>query len=325
MNPQRIAPLAGALLLCTFLVFVQEVSAQDVAEGSFTRNLKVSGPVNLQVRAGSGSITVRRGSSGEVQVMARIRANRGLFSTGDPAERVRAVENNPPIEQNGSSIRIGFVQDNDIYRNISISYEILTPAQTELSARSGSGSVSVEGIQGTVDAHTGSGSIRILDVDRDVRTSAGSGAIELDGLRNSVTARTGSGPIRATHLGRLSAVSGATNEQPTARLDLQTGSGSIRLNDIVGSLRASTGSGSIHAAGEPEGSWHLRTGSGGVILDLPQNSGFDLVARTGSGGIRVDHPLTTEGRMEKNSVRGTVRGGGASLDIHTGSGGIRIQ
>jgi hypothetical protein len=90
-------------------------------------------------------------------------------------------------------------------------------------------------------------------------------------------------------------------------------------------LRAHTGSGSIQAAGEPEGSWRLDTGSGGVTVELPHNAGFNLMARTGSGSIRVDHPLTAQGEMNKHTVRGTVRGGGPELDIRTGSGGIRVQ
>ena len=55
-------------------------------------------------------------------------ALRARFATPATAEeylaRVRRIEANPPIEQNGNSIRIGQMRDDDLYRNVSISYEV---------------------------------------------------------------------------------------------------------------------------------------------------------------------------------------------------------
>jgi hypothetical protein len=323
MNHRNLALTLALLLLCT-----SGLLAQSRMEGSFTRTLKTSGPVDLQVRTGSGRIAIRNGGPGEVQINAMIRAHNSLFGPGNLAERIHRIEANPPLEQNGNTIRVGFVRDSDLDRGLSISYEIVTPAETRVTTRSGSGSQSIEGVQGPVEAQTGSGSITIMDVDRQVQASAGSGNIDVNGVRNSVIARTGSGSIRANHVGQLAAVSGsaaASSSAGAAQLDLQTASGSIRLQDALGRLRAHTASGSIQAAGEPEGSWQLQTGSGSVIVELPHNAGFNLLARTGSGSIRVDHPLSTQGEVNRHMFRGSVRGGGPDLDIRTGSGGIQIQ
>lgn len=43
-------------------------SVAFAAEGSFDRTLRVSGPVDLQIETGSGSIEVRPGGSSEVRV-----------------------------------------------------------------------------------------------------------------------------------------------------------------------------------------------------------------------------------------------------------------
>ncbi len=311
------------LLVCTPWLF-----AQNGQEGSFARTLKVTGAVDLQVRTGAGQIQVRNGAPGEVQINAILRAHDSLFGVGDAGERIHRIESSPPIEQSGNTIRVGYEDQRDLYRDLSISYEIVVPEATRLTARSGSGSQSVEGIQGPLDAHTGSGSLKIMDVEHEVTASTGSGSIDVDGVRSSVTARTGSGSIRANHIGQLASLAGPAESTPnatSAQLDMQTGSGSIRLQDALGALRAHTGSGSIQAAGEPEGSWQLETGSGRVTVELPHNAGFDLVAHTGSGSIRVDHPLTVQGEMNKHTVRGKVRGGGPNLDIRTGSGEIQIQ
>jgi DUF4097 and DUF4098 domain-containing protein YvlB len=94
---------------------------------------------------------------------------------------------------------------------------------------------------------------------------------------------------------------------------------------VVGALHAETGSGDITASGKTTGDWDLRTGSGNVTLDLPQDSSFQLDARTSSGDIKVDHPVTMQGSMNRHEVKGTVRGGGALLAVRTGSGDIRVR
>jgi hypothetical protein len=300
----------------------------------------VSGPVDLDVRTGSGRILVRNGDASTVQINATIRAGGDWsrwFRGESAAERIKAIESKPPIEQNGNMIRIGYPSDDELYRNVSISYEIVTPAATRLKSHTGSGSQSIEGLRGPVEAHSGSGDLKIMDVDEGVSAHTGSGSIELDGIVGNVEGHAGSGSIRANNVGTVMPASSrtgatgrtankATAKMGAAQLELETGSGTIRLMNVAGSLRAQTGSGGIEVTGEPEGNWELRTGSGGVRVNLPQNAAFDLYARTGSGSITVDHPLTVEGTISKREVRGKVRGGGGvNLEIRTGSGGIRVQ
>src|SRR5690242_19407031 len=105
-------------------------------EGGFDRTLKVNGPVDLDVSTGSGGITINRGGSGQVVIHATIRASEGWFS-GDVSDRIRAIEQNPPIEQNGNVVRIGHFTDSERSRNISISYDIQVPADVRVHSRTG--------------------------------------------------------------------------------------------------------------------------------------------------------------------------------------------
>lgn len=265
----NLAVLAFTLAGCDVI----DVAAQSRAEGMFERTLKVDGPVELSVRTGSGDIQVRVGEAGQVRVVGRIRARdwRGQ----DAAERVRQVESTPPIEQTGNVIRIGDTRDDDRYRNIGIEYELVVPAQTQLTAQTGSGDQRIGSVSGAVRAQTGSGSI------------------EIEGTGGSLMAQTGSGSIR------VNSVSGA--------VDVQTGSGSVDVRQVVkADVRA-------------------QTGSGNVVLALPADAAFTLEARTGSGSIESVHPLTIQGSMRRNHLSGTVRGGGNSVRITTGSGSIHIR
>ena len=72
------------------------IYASMPVEGSFDRTLAVSGPVDLEIRSGSGGIRIDAGPVDTVHVVARIRANPWLSS--DTEARVRRIEANPPIE-----------------------------------------------------------------------------------------------------------------------------------------------------------------------------------------------------------------------------------
>ncbi len=301
------------------------------AEGSFDRTLKVTGPAALDVTTGSGSISVRAGEAGVVRVHGTIRAREGWRLSEDEAERkVRALESNPPIEQTGNIIRIGHIQDPDLRRDISISYELVVPADSQLNSKTGSGSQTVQGIRGPVKVGSGSGSLKVANIGDQVRAETGSGDIEIASVRGTVYLNTGSGSIRGDGIGGgITAGTGSGNvrlvQTAPGPVKVESGSGSADLSGVRGSLHAQTGSGGITAEGEPTGDWFLQTGSGNLVVRIPSNLGFDLNAHSGSGGITTSHPITVQGNLSRHELRGKVGGGGLRLDLETGSGNIRIE
>jgi hypothetical protein len=231
--------------------------AHAAVEGHFERTLKVTGPVDLNVETGSGSISMRAGNSDSVQIHATIRGNDGWhLSDRDIEERVHAIEAHPPIEQDGNTIRIGHFEDHEMTRNISISYELVAPAATKSRTATGSGSQSLDGVNGPAEATSGSGSLQISNVGAEVTAHTGSGSIELRSIRGNARTSTGSGSIRALGIAgglKASTGSGSVKLEQTAAgdVEVETGSGSIEMSGVKGSASATTGSGSITAAGEP--------------------------------------------------------------------------
>src|SRR6266853_1518396 len=178
-----------AILTTAVALTIWTLPAHGAARGEFARTLQVNGAVNLQVETGSGSIDVRTGSSSEVRVVGHIWANE--WFSGNAEERVKRIESNPPIQQSGNDIRIGHIDDPELKRNISVSYELVVPATTELRASSGSGSQTISGIAGSLEASTGSGSLRSSSIGSSVRAHTGSGSIDINGAKGTVYARTG--------------------------------------------------------------------------------------------------------------------------------------
>ncbi len=96
------------------------------SEGQFDRTLQVSGSVSLDLTTGSGEVMIKTGGSNQVVVHGRVHSSNDWFG-GNADSVVHSVESNPPIEQNGNSIRIGYNLPEDAKRHVSISYEITVP------------------------------------------------------------------------------------------------------------------------------------------------------------------------------------------------------
>ncbi len=310
------------------LACLQPICAAAASEGSFQRTLQVTGPVNLDLTTGSGSVNVRTGSSSQVEITGHIKTTNRFG--GDAEARVKQIEANPPIDQSGNDIRIGYVTDSELLHNISISYEVAVPAETRLHSHTGSGSQSVEGIRRELEIESGSGTLKISDIGDTVRAQTGSGGIEIDRVKGNVRTKAGSGSIRATDIaGGFEGHTGSghiTLEQTASgSVRADTGSGGMELRGVHGSLEAEAGSGTITAEGNPTGSWTVHSGSGNIHLTLASDAGFDLDAHTSSGSISVSQPVTVQGSMGRKELRGKVHGGGVPVEVETGSGNIEIQ
>src|SRR5215471_13102755 len=169
------------------------------ATGHFERTMQVSGTVELEVYSGSGNINVHVGGNGTVAVTARLHGSNSswLFGGGDVEDRIRRIEQHPPIEQNGNFIRIGKFEDRDLQRNISIDYDVTVPAQTKLNSQTGSGDQTITGVQLAANAKTGSGNITAENLGADAQISSGSGDLKINSIKGVLHADTGSGNVRA--------------------------------------------------------------------------------------------------------------------------------
>ncbi len=309
------------------------LAAFPAVEGTFERTLTVAGPVTLDVITGSGSVDVKAGNFGFLRIRGIIKARDDRHATAE--EKIKYLESQPPIEQNGNVIRVGRIEEDDYRNNVSIRYEIETPPETSLSSRAGSGSQRIYGLQGRVELATGSGSINIDNIRGDVNAQAGSGGIEARSLTGRLEVRTGSGSIKAMGIaGSVSASTGSgaitldlTAAEQGSAMDVaaRTGSGSIEISGISGSLRASTGSGSIKAGGNPAGNWSIHASSGSVALDVPPDAAFDLNARTASGRINFERASDFNGALSSKVASGKFRGGGNLVEVRTGSGSIVLR
>jgi DUF4097 and DUF4098 domain-containing protein YvlB len=315
-------------LILAICVVVCSVPALASSEGTFQRTLTVNGTASINLTTGSGNVNVRTGGSGQIQITGHVKVS-GMFGSSSD-ERVKRITDNPPIQQSGNDIRIGNNGDMELFHNVSISYDLVVPADTRLHSHTGSGNQIIDGLHGPVEAESGSGGLTINSIGDTVRADTGSGDIHIQRVKGNVRAKAGSGSIRAEDVaGGFEGHTGSghitLDQSAPGAVRAETGSGGLDLRGVNGSLDASAGSGTIDADGNPTGSWTVHTGSGSVRLKLASSAAFDLDAHTSSGSISVNQPVTVQGTLGRKEIRGKVRGGGVPIEVKTGSGNIEIE
>ena len=295
------------------LIFILATSLAGFAStiGTFDRSFQVNGSVDLEVLTRSGDITVRNGSAGTVSVHATIHSGDGWFG-GDHKAEAQELQNNPPIRQNGNSIRIDYVN----LHNISVDYEITVPENTAVRTHTGSGDQKIEGLKGNVELESGAGDLQLARLAGDLRFQTGSGNVRGRELSGPARVKAGSGDIEIEEVG-------------AGDVEIRTGSGNITANGLNGGFHAESGSSNIHSNGAPRNMWSVRTGSGNVTLRVPPDAAFDVDISSSSGSVTLGHPVTTtvQGRIQESrkSVVGKVHGGGPIISVHTGSGDVRVD
>ena len=260
----------------------------------------------VRVYTFAGTITVREASGNSARI-------RGTSRNARSADDIRFVQSQSGsdvvvcalygdaectesgIRREGRSDRNDRGDRNDRNSRAEAEFVVEVPRGVHVRLGSGSGEVVVSGVNGNVHASSGSGSVRVGSGAGEVRASSGSGTVTVDGARGPVQASTGSGEVRIT-----------TGQGPVTA---STGSGDIEV-----SMVSLTGSEDMN----------FSSGSGAITLRLPADFAAVVHATTGSGEIESDFQMTVTGRMSRNSLRGTIGGGGRTLRLSTGSGDIRL-
>jgi hypothetical protein len=269
-------------------------TAAFAAQGTFERTLSVGASPTVTVTTGSGNVNLRPGSDNQVHIVGHVHSGSMGWLGSSPESRIQEIVNNPPIVQSGNDITIGEHHNGDLFRNISIDYDITLPKNSVLSANSGSGDVDIQDVGSSLKAHSGSGNVRARGIPGPATLGTGSGDIEFQ--------QTAPGDVKA-----------------------ETGSGNITLRGVSGALKSSTGSGNIEVEGQPSSDWRLSTGSGNIHLAVGSGARFNLDADTGSGNINVQQPITMQGSLNHHHVTGSINGGGPTIRANTGSGDIQIR
>src|SRR6266852_8965795 len=128
MRHRNFAALAGSLFAA---LAGAGCSMGPSASGTYARTLSVSGPIRIELNNTSGDVSITGSADGKVHIHGTARASGIGFES--PDKRLSDLLANPPIEQHGATIRIG--EEMRRLRNVSVSYMIEVPHETEITSR----------------------------------------------------------------------------------------------------------------------------------------------------------------------------------------------
>ena len=317
---------ASLVLFIAALIFLAGCSTGPAVSGSFDRDFTASGPLHLELSNASGDVSIAGNSDGKVHVHGEVRASG--FGFDDPQKRLNDTIASPPVEQRGSTIRVG--QELSHLRNISIVYTIEVPHDTEVEANVASGAQNIRNVRGPVKVHAASGTIDVEKVERDANLSTASGSISASDIGGDLHVNSASGSVTVSNVKgdiRANAIAGVIRvSHPGGRVEGETASGEVEIQGANSDVKAHAASGRVSVQGNPgnQGFWDLKTASGGVQINVPASASFHLTAEAVSGDVRTDIPIVIE-EQGKHSLRAHTGNGGGRVEIRTVSGEIRIS
>ena len=201
-----------------------------------------------------------------------------------------------------------------------------------------------------VDAYLLVGALEARDVDANLTLDVGAARVSASSTRGALLIDAGSGgvmlrDVQATQLTVDNGSGGIDMQNVRAesctfdsgsggvagssvsceRFAVDIGSGGVRVNDAsLGEVSVDAGSGGVvlELRRTPR-TTTIETGSGGVTLTLPSSLSATLDIDTGSGGIRTDFAVRSS-RIERRRLEGTIGDGAARLRVETGSGSVAL-
>src|SRR5215471_11682774 len=166
------------------------------ATGTFDRSFNVNGPIRLELSNASGDVNVTGSSDAKVHVHGEVHASG--FGFDNPQKRLDDTVANPPVEQRGDTIRVG--ADFSHMRNVSISYTIQVPHDTEVDANVASGAENISDLRDPVKVHAASGTIRVEKIDRDADLTTASGSVTASDVGSDVDVSSASGNVTVSNV-----------------------------------------------------------------------------------------------------------------------------
>lgn len=264
-------------------------------EQVLNKEFSIKTPGLLTIDNLDGSITIKAGNQPKIFVSAIKRA-----AHEDDLDEITL-----DVRHHESSLHCTTKYDQKDIKG-GVDYTLVIPANMNLELTTRDGSITVNGIQGTIKATTKNGNIELIAPKKRVKAE---------------TKKTGA----------------ITIHQPGNVVSAHTTKGAISIYDAQHSIDATSEQGIIEVSYKqvPNSSRiDAKSTMGDILLYLPESTNAQVKAYTEKGGIRCDHdiaikPFTTQLNNKtwnklKKEVHGTIGSGEATINARSKYGSIKI-
>jgi hypothetical protein len=256
--------------------------------------------VHVEVRhdpAGGGPFAM-----GMTNLMSWINTQFGQGGEEEPVSTAAEAVRQTRVDFSGGRLVVRTPKEMQL-RNVAVAISVQAPLGSHVTAKSGSGDLTVSGAAGRLELTTGSGRVSSDQASGNARVDTGSGVVRLGPMASGVRAKTGSGDVEITSVGGVSTV--------------VTGSGDVWLGAVSSDVLARTGSGNVTIASASGGQIELHTGSGAIQVGIREGNRAEVDLSSGSGEARSDLDLASSPPESSPTLRIRGRtGSGSALVTH---------
>lgn len=279
-----------------------------------------------------GEIEIRTGESSQVQIEVVRRLGRAAQTTA--AELLREHEISFDRQDNDVIIRSRYKGKRFRFwgRNgIQVRYLVLVPPVFDLDLKSSGGGIKVGDVRGDVRARSSGGGLNLGRIDGPLFADSSGGGIQLESCNGKAEIHSSGGGINvAAGAGDMIVESSGGSVkivQYNGRLNAQSGGGDVAVSEINGSVDASSSGGSVSVAfkGQPTRDCRLHSSGGGVAVEFDDAVAVNIDAVASGGRVVNELPVTVQGEIKKESLRGKLNGGGPTMTIVSSGGGVHLR
>lgn len=305
--------------------------AKETFEEKFEKTVAIAKDGKVFLKNISGDIDVKTWDRGEVKIDA---LKISKHSSMDKAKEYAGLVNIEITEEGGMlNIVTKYPKNGPKNMSVSINFNLMIPSQASADINSVSGDLTLANIGGAAKAETVSGNVVLEKIGGTLKGRTVSGDVSVMGAAKGAYCKSVSGNVKVDDVNgdaELQTVSGTIKAGSVkGSITAENTSGDVELTEVTDAkaIKAKTLSGDVGYAGViySDGAYSFKSHSGDVVLTVPSDAAFDLEAQTFSGSIETDFEITLMGKISKKELKGSVNGGGATLEIKTFSGDVRVK
>lgn len=194
-----------------------------------------------------------------------------------------------------------------------VDYTLTVPAAMSIEIGGMYADVTIEGTRGEISVQTVEGNINVKGGGDNLQLQTVNGKINVSGARGRLDLRSVSEDVDVSDV--------------VGDVVAETVSGSVTLSRIDGKrVEAQTVSGDVRFDGtlRADGTYSFLTHSGDVTVAIPENASALIQTAVANGDVTASFSLPASERSSRRRQEYRIGGGGASIELETFSGDIRL-
>jgi DUF4097 and DUF4098 domain-containing protein YvlB len=245
-------------------------------------------PVRLRVEITSGELRVAATETATTTVL--------LEPMRDSSGARRLIEE-IQVDQQGDDISVIFPKFRGglFGSKAEVRATVTVPVDSSARIRSGSADVLGTGQFGQIDVQAGSGDVSFEET-ASAKIQTGSGDVDIQGIDGVLEAKAGSGDVTFGSVAGAARITTGSGDilvtRAAGQVNIKAGSGDVVITEAVESVDAMTGSGDLLVKRLVHGRLKAKTGSGDVLVGVPDGTAAFLDVMSISGSVSSELEAT---------------------------------